>query len=170
MAKRYIGDSNAQMYSNLMPAGTVLPFAGSTAPTGWLLCDGTSKATASYPELQAAIGYTYGGSGANFNVPDCRGIFISGTGSQAISGITYTRTHGAKQGDAIQGHKHAATTTYQYVSSDKPGSGFGASGSYAASDNGVTVNNPTTDGSNGTPRTAAETRPANIAMNYIIKY
>lgn len=56
------------------------------------------------------------------------------------------------------------------LSSTKPGSGFGASGSYAASDSGVTVSSPTTDGSFGSPRTSSETRPLNAYVNYIIKY
>ncbi|NIV28780.1 MAG: hypothetical protein GWN58_04475, partial [Anaerolineae bacterium] len=44
-----------------------------TPPSGWVLCDGTSYSTASQPDLFAVVGYTYGGSGANFNVPDLRG-------------------------------------------------------------------------------------------------
>lgn len=39
----------------------------------WLLCDGTSVATATYPDLFAEIGYTFGGAGASFNLPDFRG-------------------------------------------------------------------------------------------------
>ena len=55
-----------------------LPWSGGAAPSGWLLCDGTSYPTATYPELFAAIGYTYGGGGASFNVPDMRGRFPLG--------------------------------------------------------------------------------------------
>jgi len=54
----------------IVPAGVIYSFAGGSAPTGWLICDGASYPTASYPDLFAIIGYTYGGSGANFNVPD----------------------------------------------------------------------------------------------------
>ena len=43
------------------------------APIGWLLCDGSSYPTASYGDLFGVIGYAYGGSGANFNVPDMGG-------------------------------------------------------------------------------------------------
>jgi len=52
------------------PVGSILLFGDSNAPTGFLVCDGASYATASYPELHNVIGYTYGGSGANFNVPN----------------------------------------------------------------------------------------------------
>lgn len=58
-----------------MPTGTMVDFAGATAPDGWLLCDGSQLATASYGNLFAVIGYTYGGSGANFLLPDFRGRF-----------------------------------------------------------------------------------------------
>jgi hypothetical protein len=50
--------------------GTVVMYAGSILPNGYLWCDGSTYSTASYPGLFAIIGYTYGGSVANFNVPD----------------------------------------------------------------------------------------------------
>jgi microcystin-dependent protein len=55
-----------------VPAGAVFQFAGAAAPAGYLLCDGASYLVANYPQLHAVIGFTYGGSGANFNVPDYR--------------------------------------------------------------------------------------------------
>ena len=64
-----------------LPAGFgPIPWSGvnGTVPIGWLLCDGASYPTASYPDLFAAIGYTYGGGGANFNVPDMRGTVPAG--------------------------------------------------------------------------------------------
>lgn len=67
------------------PAGTVLPFAGAAAPSGWALCQGQSYATSTYPKLFAAIGYTYGGSGANFNIPDMRSRFPVGKGASTWS-------------------------------------------------------------------------------------
>lgn len=42
----------------------------STIPDGWLPCNGSSKTTANYPDLFAVIGYTFGGSGANFSMPN----------------------------------------------------------------------------------------------------
>src|ERR1035437_8428703 len=58
------------------PAGTIQHFANATAPHGYLECNGQSVSTTTYPELFAAIGYLYGGSGAAFNVPDLRGQFV----------------------------------------------------------------------------------------------
>jgi microcystin-dependent protein len=80
------GTNNSQPIVNLIPPGTVWETARSTAPTGWLLCDGASYTTAGQPSLFAAIGYSFGGSGANFNVPDCRGRSTIGVGTG--SGLT----------------------------------------------------------------------------------
>lgn len=51
------------------PPGTCMLGAGAL-PTGYLLCNGALLLVASYPRLFASIGYTYGGAGANFNVPN----------------------------------------------------------------------------------------------------
>lgn len=55
---------------NPFPPGMILPFAAEVAPAGYLLCDGSSYTTENYPELFAQIGYYFGGSGDNFNVPN----------------------------------------------------------------------------------------------------
>ena len=77
------GTNNSQPVSNIIPPGTVWDTARATAPSGWILCDGTSYPTATYPALFSAIGYVFGGSGANFNVPDCRGRVGVGAGQGA---------------------------------------------------------------------------------------
>lgn len=66
-------------YFSTAPLGTVLSFAGSTAPNGYLLCDGASYPTADYPHLYAVIGNTYGGDSTNFNVPNLVDKFIQGS-------------------------------------------------------------------------------------------
>lgn len=60
--------------------GTVLPFAGATAPNGWLLCYGQAVNRSDYPNLFAAIGTTFGaGDGSTtFNLPDLRGRVPAG--------------------------------------------------------------------------------------------
>lgn len=63
---------------NAIPIGVVFPFAGTAAPNGWILCDGRSLSTTTYAALFASIGYAYGGSGGNFNVPDLRGRVVAG--------------------------------------------------------------------------------------------
>lgn len=63
-----------------MPAGSVTAFAGSSAPTGWLLCAGQAVSRTTYAALFAAIGTTYGsGDGSTtFNLPDLRGRTVAG--------------------------------------------------------------------------------------------
>jgi len=63
-----------------MPLGAIIDFAGSTAPTGWLLCYGQAVSRTVYADLFAIIGTTYGsGDGSTtFNLPDLRGRVIAG--------------------------------------------------------------------------------------------
>lgn len=82
--------------TRLMPTGSVIQFSVATAPAGWLNCDGASYPTATYPALFAVLAYTYGGSGANFNVPDARGRSTIGIGTG--SGLT-ARTLAATGGE-----------------------------------------------------------------------
>lgn len=71
------------------PTGIIVPYAGltapaqgvSTTPLPWLLCDGTPQSTTTYATLFSAIGYTYGGSGGSFNLPDMRGRMPMGAGT-----------------------------------------------------------------------------------------
>lgn len=67
-----------------VPSGMIAPFAGSSAPAGWLLCDGTAYNSVSSPEyakLYSAIENNWGGSdGTDFKVPDLRGRFLKGIG------------------------------------------------------------------------------------------
>ena len=62
------------------PVGVVEAFAGSNAPNGWLICDGSQVSRALYPELFSVIGTTYGsGDGfTTFTLPDLRGRTIAG--------------------------------------------------------------------------------------------
>ena len=71
---------NSAAVSVLMPTSTILPYAGSAAPTGYFLCDGSAKSRTTYAGLFAIIGTTYGvGDGSTtFNIPDLRGRVIAG--------------------------------------------------------------------------------------------
>jgi microcystin-dependent protein len=158
--------SSAQ--ASLVPAGAVMAFAMNSAPAGWLSANGDAVSRSTYAALFTAIGTSHGvGDGSTtFNLPDLRGIFVRGSGSQTISGITYNKTFAGKEGDAFQGHYHGVTSN-AITNSGSNTFATGAGDTGAAT---ITVTAATTDGSNGTPRTASETRPANVALLYCVKF
>ena len=71
---------NLNFLLSLVATGAVMDYAGATAPDGWLLCDGSPVSRATYADLFAAIGTTYGaGDGSTtFNLPDLRGRTTAG--------------------------------------------------------------------------------------------
>jgi hypothetical protein len=86
------------------PAGSVIYHAASAAPTGYLKANGASLSTTTYATLFASIGYTFGGSGASFSVPDLRGEFVRGWDD--ARGVDSGRGFGAAQGDDFKSHTH----------------------------------------------------------------
>lgn len=74
--------SDSKIYVPPTPAGVIWDFAGATAPTGWLLCDGSAVNRTTYAALFTAISTTYGvGDGSTtFNLPDTRGRIGVGAG------------------------------------------------------------------------------------------
>ncbi len=107
------------------PAGAVMAYAGSVFPTGWLKCDGTSYSTATYPDLFAAIGYTYGGGGGSFNVPDMRGRTVAAPDDGAGLLTVFSAVLGAVAGSEEQGpHTHTYSgSTGAPSAQDSEGSG-----------------------------------------------
>jgi len=104
--------------------GIVVPWGSASIPSGFLLCDGTSYSTTTYAALFAVIAYTYGGSGANFNVPDLRDRTVVGVSSanskalaQGIGANTVTPTGN------IAGSTGATTLTTQQIASHSHGGG-----------------------------------------------
>ena len=90
----------------MVPSGTVLYFAGSAAPAGWLKANGAAVSRTAYAALFAAIGTTYGaGDFRNtFNLPDLRGEFIRGWDNGR--GVDTPRSIGSAQAHALQSHQH----------------------------------------------------------------
>ena len=90
----YLVDTNSTEYydgaawvavATAAPAGRIEAYAGATAPTGYLLCDGTAVSRTTYATLFAVTSTTYGiGDGSTtFNVPDLRGRVPVGVGTNA---------------------------------------------------------------------------------------
>lgn len=98
----------------LPPVGTIMPYVGSTAPTGWLLCDGSSYSTASYPKLSALCGTKFGSASTGlFKVPDLKGRMIAGLDSSQTEFDTIGKAGGVKTvtltTSNMPAHNHAAT-------------------------------------------------------------
>ena len=167
-----------------IPAGAVMAFANFlTQPSGWLVCNGGSYLTDNYPALFNVIGYSYGGSGSNFNVPDFRGHFLRGFGTHGVDTAAVSAAIGARQAQSTArpttaftgsttsdgAHTHAviwsnnagAPDTYPYES------GPNTAGTYtipAAGTNGGHSHTLSISGGGD-----AETRPKNMAVYYYIK-
>lgn len=147
--------------------GQVVFFATNSAPTGWLKANGAAVSRATYAALFAVIGTTFGaGDGSStFNLPDLRGEFLRGWDD--ARGVDGGRGFGSAQADAFQGHYHSSYPVCGaagVTGDQRPtvGSGTGSPTDRFAME--------PTAGSNGTPRTANETRPRNIALLACIKF
>ena len=97
-----------------IPAGTMVQWGGSTAPTNWLLCDGTAVSRTTYATLFAAIGTSYGvGDGSTtFNLPDLRGRVPVGknAGTFATLGATGGTETVTLAVTNLPSHTHTGTT------------------------------------------------------------
>ena len=173
---KFAGDL-LSLVSAQVPVGTINAFASQVVPANYLECDGSTLSTSQFNDLFNVIGYTYGGNGASFNIPDLRGEFIRGWDNGR--GIDSGRTFGGLQLDQFQGHKHSKQIGTTVDSDDLGDGGAGSWNSdnaqdktFTASDNLNFITNQVTvtDGVNGTPRTGSETRSRNVALKYIIRF
>jgi len=100
--------------------GTILTYAGTTAPAGWLLCNGSTFVQTTYPELYALLG--------NSNtLPDLRERYLIGKGSGALTLATNTgannHTHtysyaGNNSANTAVSHAHNVGTNFNAVYTD----------------------------------------------------
>ena len=95
-----------------IPTGAVFWFAANAPPAGFLECDGSSRSTTTFANLFAITGYTYGGSGANFNLPDLRGRFVRGWDHGAGNDVnTPSRAFASIEAAANASHTHTISQT-----------------------------------------------------------
>jgi microcystin-dependent protein len=148
--------------NSLVPSGAIMAFAMNSAPTGWLAANGAAVSRTTYSALWTALGttsspYGQGNGSTTFNLPDLRGYFVRGHGTNSDG--TASGTFGAKQADALGSHTHTITAGQQNGTS----SGCGIDNTFQKAQ----------DSSCGTVTTSSagstETRPNNIAMLYCIK-
>ena len=176
------------------PPGAIIAFAGSTVPSGWLLCNGAEVDQLTYPTLFSIIGFTYKDAGLlsdlgvdKFALPDLRGRFPLGLDN--MGGSAAGRTTGLRgselgngagsedvtiQSENLPDHTHslAADNGDQfYTINDAPidgGSDPGAVSIDAPTDsaNGSALAN--TGGVVGTTGQALDVMNPFLAVNYII--
>lgn len=169
-----------------IPVGTIMAFGGDVndpaiasalLAQGWLPCWGQSVSAATYQDLDDAINTTYGGTGANFALPDLRGRFVRGAhnkpGSpvafsvgQVLTSLTAQPQSGQFSLDAGGSHSHAAPSVPGWSNSSSYCAGYDNAqwndGSVATSSNGAHTHTVTTGGD-------SESRPVNLYVEYIIK-
>jgi len=188
---------------NLLPVGMVIQYTGATAPTGWLLCNGTAYNASTnpiYQELFNVIGNQFGGTNnTDFKVPDYRGSFLRGTGTNGVTGYTVYEGQALNtpQAHATQTHTHTATQAVHTHTVRFKGNGNSAvqtgggsvlfnpnATSFGSPDQidiqtGQRINNGTqfenvqpaiTVANSTTSVNADETRPFSYSVNYLIKF
>lgn len=156
--------------------GVVVDYAGSSAPTGWLLCDGSAVSRTTYANLFAAIGTTWGaGDGSTtFNLPNLARRVTVGSGGTGSS--TLANTLGSTGGEeahlltaaesGLPAHSHTFAHTSPYQVSNSPAYGYG-SGATAIFNDGSnnTINNNTAAGASS----AHNNIQPSAVMNKVIK-
>ncbi len=166
-----------------VPSGTVHLFATTTAPSGYLECDGSAVSRTTYADLFGIIGTTWGaGDGSStFNLPDLRGEFVRGwdNGKGTDSGRSFatsqadqnkSHSHSASASSSVSdpGHAHTyetAIVTGRAESGSGDGEAFNQTRTTNSATTGISVSTSVTVNSDG----GNEARPRNIAMMYVIK-
>ena len=168
-----------------VPTGSVHIMATTTAPSGYLKCNGAAVSRTTYADLFAIIGTTWGeGDGSStFNVPDLRGEFVRGWADN--SSVDSGRSFASSQSSANLQHNHTATATstvtdpghnHVYIDQQAHNEGYRP---WKAGDNdcgqrnkntsnaftGISVSTSVSVANDG----GSEARPRNIAMMYVIK-
>lgn len=99
-----------------VPVGSVITFAGPSAPAGYLQCNGAAVSRTTYADLFAVIGTMYGvGNGSTtFNLPDYRGYFLRGRDNGA--GVDPDRASRTNRGDGTTGDNVGTKQSHQFYS------------------------------------------------------
>lgn len=190
-----LGDLASALQQYLIPTGAITPFAGSSAPAGWLLCNGDAVSQTTYAALFGVISTAYNTSAGNlapaaglFRVPDLRGRAPIGVGTG--NSLTARSLADAVGDERLQAHTHSFTTdpvgnhTHGYYQQPGYTSGtYVGSGIPRAADNNANAGGyPTsTDAAGGHSHTgtsnthnqsqgSGQNMQPSLAVNYIIKY
>lgn len=145
------------------PSGIISPYGGSSAPSGWLICDGSAVSRTTYAALYAILGTAYGtGDGSTtFNLPNLKGKVPVGKDSGQTEFDAMGETGGAKTHTLITAempsHTHVVATA------------LAANGAAIASATGALVNGSATGVSNTGGGGAHNNLQPYQVVNYIVK-
>lgn len=168
----------------ILPTGSVVPYAGTSAPTNFLLCYGQAVSRTTYADLFTVISTTYGvGDGSTtFNLPDLRGRAVAGKddmGGSSANRLTDAHTNGINGdtlGDTGGSEEHTLVTSE--MPSHSHTSGASDTGNDRRTEATISSNTSTTSGlvnnsSTGTGSTGSDGAHNNvqptIILNYIIR-
>ena len=162
--------------ASLVPVGVVVPFAGSTAPSGWAFCNGAAVSRTTYATLFATIGTTFGsGDGSTtFNLPGMHGKAPYGRDPTQTEFDGLGETGGSKDSNALMAHthdmgNHTHTVSNIGIGTVQEGTGGTANVYYPSGANSATSGPSTnTTGSAGSGSTFS-ILPPYIVLNYIIR-
>jgi len=169
------GDIDAEIIDNLkLPPGIIFPFAGQSAPDGYLICAGQEVSRIEYAQLFGVIGELYGsGDGeTTFNLPDLRGRMP--LGKDNMNGVSVNRVEN-EQADSLGGHSGAEN--HQLTVSEMPSHTHSVlSWANTGSSNPAFSTNSTGGTSQGSSVNASgssephNNMPPYLTLNYLIKY
>ena len=163
----------------LMPVGAVLPYASSSAPSGWMNCQGQELYRGDYPDLFAVIGTTYGaGDGSTtFKLPNLSGRVIVGQGSgvdltpRSMGATGGAETHTLTTGE-MPSHSHTSNAvggTLGLMTADGNNTAGGGLDTSAVEPNLYAAPAALSIDSAGTGGAHNNMQPFAV-LNYIIKY
>jgi len=161
------GSSFESVKPPIIPTGIIEMFAGSTAPNGWLICNGDAVSRSAYSDLFKIIGTTYGvgNSNSTFTLPDMRGRCPIGVGTGAsLTARTLGSNVGAETATLAEtnlpSHTHTATVGTQSANHTHTGTSGGASANHThgwgrnvGSSGSYGLRDGANRSSNGTPNT-----------------
>ena len=177
---------NTALQQSLAPVGSLMMFAGSSAPSGWLFCNGSAISRTTYSGLFAVLGVEFGAGDTTttFNIPDFRGRVPIGVGTG--SGLTARYLSDSAGNETVQlqtaelpSHNHTITDPGHYHSVSGASSGGVGATSLLRSANAADGTYPVGTGVATTGITQTNNRGSNqphnnmqpyLVVNYIIKY
>ena len=136
------GSAFQAVQPSVIPVGVIEMFAGSTAPNGWLVCDGSTVSRSAYSDLFKIIGTTYGAGNSNttFTLPDMRGRTPIGVGTgSGLTARTLAATTGAETASLseanLPSHAHSFTPSGSLQTESSHTHGSANAGSHIHSSN-----------------------------------